>query len=239
MDFSLIIPIHNEEPILRKNVRLLYERLSANPLLGSFEIILACNGCTDASVEIAAELEKENPSIRHLALQERGLGNAIRVAAMAASYEPMMFYAIDLPFGLNVLDGSISAASRDGGSVIIGSKGHRGSVVQRSLARWLFSSTISVLNNLFFGLGVKDTQGSILFYKEPLRRFGAMMDNPGAFFQTQILIYSKLCGYRLTEIPVSLAKEMRRTRFKLISDGLGYIRSIIREKVKLAQKRVK
>ena len=128
---------------------------------------------------------------------------------------------------------SIEAARRHGGAVVIGSKGHKDSVVERSLMRRLFSSTIAVLNNLFFGLGVKDTQGSILFYGETIRRYHKLMDSQGAFFQTQILIYSALTGYKLVEIPVVLSEELRKTRFSLASDGLKYLSSIISEKIKL------
>lgn len=232
-DFTLIIPIHNEEAILRENAVKLHEYLKSLPYLDSFEIILALNGCTDGSERISAELAVSNPRIRHITIAGRGLGTAIKEAALAASYDMMMFYAIDLPFGLQVIGSSVETALKKGDSVVIGSKGHPDSDVQRTLARSLFSFTIATLNNVFFGLGVKDTQGSILFHKEPLRRFADLMDSPGAFFQTQILIYSKVCGADLIEIPVAL-KEVRRTRFKLIGDGLKYLSSILKEKKKLA-----
>jgi len=231
-DFTLIIPIHNEESILGANAVALYGYLKTLAYIDSFEIILSLNGCTDGSEKISAGLEKSHPGIRHIIIDGRGLGTAIKQAAEVASYDMMMFYAIDLPFGLKVIGSSIEAALRHPGAVVIGSKGHPDSDVQRSLARSAFSFTIATLNNLFFGLGVKDTQGSILFYKKPFKRFASLMDSPGAFFQTQLLIYSKVFGAPLVEIPVEL-KEVRRTRFKLIGDGLKYLSSILREKKKL------
>lgn len=233
MELSLIIPIHNEEPILAENTIKLYEYLEGLAFLESFEIVLALNGCTDASEEIAERLAKKYPVIKALSIEGRGLGNAIHKAAHSAQYEAMMFYAIDLPFGTSVIGDSIDAAAKNDGAVVIGSKGHKDSVVQRGFMRWLFSSTIATLNNLLFGLGVKDTQGSILFYGETVRRYHKLMDSPGAFFQTQILIYSQLAGFKLVEIPVSLSEELRKTRFSLASDGLKYLSSIFREKIKL------
>ena len=138
-----------------------------------------------------------------------------------------------LPFGLEVIGESIKASMAKGRAVVIGSKGHRDSVVERALARTLFSGTISFLNNLLFGLGVKDTQGSILFFKEPITRYGKYMDNPGAFFQAQILIYSRKCGFELMEIPVRLKEEMRKTRFSLAGDGWRYMKALFRERMKL------
>ncbi|MBI2401075.1 MAG: glycosyltransferase, partial [Deltaproteobacteria bacterium] len=216
--FSLIIPVHNEEPILETNALVLDRYLSSIKGL-DYEIILACNGCVDASENIAQKLADKNRRIRRLTIEGRGLGTAIKAAAMAARHDMLMFYAIDLPFGVDVIGESIKASLAKGAAVVIGSKGHRDSVVERALARTLFSGTICFLNNLLFGLGVKDTQGSILFFKEAVMKYGKYMDNPGAFFQAQILIYSRKCGFELMEIPVRLKEEMRKTRFSLAGDG--------------------
>jgi glycosyltransferase involved in cell wall biosynthesis len=191
--FSLIIPVHNEAPILEANAKALDRYLASVKGL-DYEIILACNGCVDSSVDIAAKLESQNPRIKRLVIEGRGLGTAIKAAAKAAKHEMLMFYAIDLPFGLEVIGESIRASMAKGRAVVIGSKGHRDSEVERALARTLFSGAISFLNNLLFGLGVKDTQGSILFFKEPITMYGKYMDNPGAFFKAQILIYIRKCG---------------------------------------------
>ena len=230
--FSLIIPVHNEAPILEANALALEKYLASIEGL-DYEIILACNGCVDSSEEIAAALAKSTPRIKHLSIEGRGLGTAIKAAAVAASHEMLMFYAIDLPFGLEVIGESVKASLDNNRAVVVGSKGHPGSTVERSVARTLFSGTISFLNNFFFGLGVKDTQGSILFFREPITRYGKYMDNPGAFFQAQILIYSKKCGYELMEIPVRLKKELRKTRFSLAGDGWRYLKAIFRERMKL------
>ncbi|CAG1065374.1 hypothetical protein BAC1_00955 [uncultured bacterium] len=230
--FSLIIPVHNEAPILEANAKALDRYLASVKGL-DYEIILACNGCVDSSVDIAARLESENPGIRRLVIEGRGLGTAIKAASKAAKHEMLMFYAIDLPFGLEVIGESIRASMAKGRAVVIGSKGHKDSKVERALARTLFSGAISFLNNLLFGLGVKDTQGSILFFKEPITRYGKYMDNPGAFFQAQILIYSRKCGFELVEIPVKLKEEMRKTRFSLAGDGWRYMKALFRERMKL------
>ncbi len=228
-NLSLILPIHNEAGILERNVTALSDYLREVEGLDSYEILLVLNGCTDGSEGVSSALSSARPEITHMTIKERGLGAAILKGTGAAAYDPVMFYAVDLPFGLSVIGDSIKSLLKNPGSVIIGSKGHRDSVVERGFMRSLFSFTISKLNNLFFGLGVKDTQGSILFHREPLMRFVGLMDNPGAFFQTQILIYSKLAGCKLIEIPVTLKKEERKTRFNLAGDGYRYIRSIFRE----------
>lgn len=239
MDFTLIIPVHNEEAVLERNALALYGCLEALKDVKRFELVLACNGCTDSSEEISRALSKRLPGVTHISIEGRGLGTAIKEAALKAKYPMVMFYAIDLPFGLDIIGRSIEASVKNCGAVVVGSKGHRESVVKRGIARSAFSGTISVLNNLLFGLGVKDTQGSILFYSGVVKKYSAMMDSPGAFFQTQILIYSKISGYAIVEIPVVLAREMRKTRFRLAGDGLKYVRALFAEKGKLSRARRK
>src|SRR3989304_8898722 len=145
--FSLIIPVHNEARVLYENAR----ALSAYPptLEGiDPEVLLSCNGGTDRAEEIAERLAKEDGRIRHLSLKARGLGAAIKEASGHARHEMLMFYAIDLPFGLSVIGESIDASLRNNGAVVVGSKGHRASVVEGGIARQLLSGTLPSLTPL-------------------------------------------------------------------------------------------
>jgi len=232
---SVVLPVHDEEAILEQNVVALERHLDALDQLDEFEILLVCNGCRDGSERIGARLaERMQGRVRALCLEIRGLGHAIRAGIGAASYDVIMFYAVDLPFGLEVFDHSIAAAYENRNRVVIGSKGHPASVVPRHLSRRLFSRVASLLNHLVFALDVKDTQGSLLFPKTIFTRYQAAMDSPGAFFQAQIVIYGHQMGCELLEIPVRLYPSgQRKTRFRLIGDGTKYIAAIFREKYKL------
>ena len=228
--------MHNEEPILEATVLAVERHLGALADLDGFEILLVCNGCQDASPRISAELEQRLPGrVRSLCLETRGLGRAISAGIAAAAYDHVMFYAVDLPFGLEVFDASIAASRHNRNRVVIGSKGHRQSQVPRQLWRGLFSRVASTMNRLLFALEVRDTQGSLLFPKAIFSRYHASMDSPGAFFQAQVVIYGHEMGCELIEIPVRLhpSGEQRRTRFKLVRDGTGYIAAIFRQKYKL------
>jgi hypothetical protein len=143
---------------------------------------------------------------------------------------------VDLPFGLDVVGDSIAALDGHSRRIVIGSKGHPASTIERSALRTLYSFVISTLNNLLFQLDVRDTQGSLLFPAEILRRYGWLMDSAGPFFQAQIVIYGRRMGCEIVEIPVVLKRDRgaRSTRFKLVNDGLTYIGAIVREKRKLA-----
>ena len=230
------MPVHNEEPILEATVLAVERHLRTMRELDGFEILLVCNGCQDASERISAELERRLPGrVRSLCLETRGLGRAISAGIRAAAYDFVMFYAVDLPFGLDVFDASVAAALENRNRVVIGSKGHHESQVPRQLFRGLFSRVASTMNRTLFALDVRDTQGSLLFPKAIFTRYHASMDSPGAFFQAQVVIYGHEMGCELMEIPVRLHQsgEDRPTRFKLMRDGTGYIAAIIRQKYKL------
>jgi dolichol-phosphate mannosyltransferase len=228
--------VHNEAPILETSVLALERHLGSLRDLDRFEILLVCNGCQDDSPHISADLERRMPGrVRSLCIPTRGLGRAISAGIESAAYDFVMFYAVDLPFGLQVFEASIAVARENGNCVVLGSKGHPQSRVPRPLSRRLFSRVASMMNNVVFGLGVKDTQGSLLFPKAIFTRHHAAMDSPGAFFQAQVVIYGHQMGYELVEIPVRLypSGDQRRTRFKLMRDGFGYMAAIVREKYKL------
>lgn len=236
-NLSVVLPVCNEESILEENVLALERHLAGMQQLDGFEILLVCNGCRDGSVRISERLADKVPGrIRTLCLDTRGLGHAVRAGISASSFDFVMFYAVDLPFGLTVFDESVAAARENRNRIVIGSKGHADSHVERSVPRWMFSRVISFLNNLLFDLDVKDTQGSLLFPKAVFRRHHAAMDSPGAFFQAQIVIYGRQIGCEMLEIPVRLfpRDNDHNMRFALIVDGAHYISAIFREKFKLA-----
>jgi glycosyltransferase involved in cell wall biosynthesis len=232
---SVVLPLHNEERVLEPYVLAIERHLDTSPLVDEFEVLLVCNGCVDRSEEIARHLAATRPQrIRTLSLPTRGLGHAIREGIRAAAHPTVMFYAVDLPFGLAVFDDSVAAALGNPDAVVIGSKGHPRSRVERRWTRQLFSRTISFANNALFGLHVRDTQGSLLFPRRIFERHHAMMDSAGPFFQAQIVIYGSRMGYNVLEIPVTLTERGgRKTRLKLAVDGGAYLRDLCREKLKL------
>lgn len=235
-NLSVVLPVHNEEAILERNVEALVQHLASLRVLDRFEVLLVCNGCRDRSEHVAEQLALRMPGqVRAMRLEGRGLGRAIAEGIRAASFDFVMFYAVDLPFGLRILDESVAAMRENRHRIVIGSKGHADSRVERGPARWMFSSAIALLNRVVFGLTVRDTQGSLLFPKAIFGRYHAVMDSPGAFFQAQIVIYGHLMGCDMCEIPVRLAPsgDERKTRFKLIGDGAKYLAAIVREKTRL------
>ena len=80
---SIVIPVYNEEGILHSAVVDLRERLA--PLGWQYEIILAENGSRDRTIEIAKELSRKYPEVRHISAGEPNYGKALRKAIFHAA----------------------------------------------------------------------------------------------------------------------------------------------------------
>jgi glycosyltransferase involved in cell wall biosynthesis len=89
---TVVLPVHNEEAILERNVLTLAQHLDAVEQLDEFEILLVCDGCYDESERVSAALVERLPGrVRTISLYVRGLGRAIRAGIAAASYDFVQF----------------------------------------------------------------------------------------------------------------------------------------------------
>ncbi len=73
---SIVIPVFNEEAILRAAILDLRDRLSFLPW--SYEIVIAENGSTDRTLEIATELAAHFGELRYRHTIEPNYGKALR-----------------------------------------------------------------------------------------------------------------------------------------------------------------
>src|ERR687884_11482 len=91
---SIVIPVYNEEGILRGSVLELKEMLRR--FEWSYELILSENGSRDRTVEIGKELEAEHPEVRMLSLGSPNYGLAMRAGILAARGQYVICDEIDL-----------------------------------------------------------------------------------------------------------------------------------------------
>ena len=223
---SLIIPVHNEKQTLEENCIKLYVYMKEK--CPNFEILLCDNGSTDNTFEISQDLHRKYDEIKAFKAIEKGIGLGIRLGIENAKYDKLMFYAIDLPFGLDVINKSFESDA----DVVVGSKAHKDSEVERTFIRTFFSFAYNLFIRLFFGLNVKDTQGSLMFRKSDVIKFLSKLDSRDAFFETQLLIGCARNKLKIVEIPVKLSAEVRQSRIRPLRDGLNMLMQIIRERLR-------
>lgn len=222
---SYCIGIYNEEEILLQSLEVLKSNLDT--ILGkhNFEIILVENGSTDKTCNILKGLQ--NKHIKVLYLKKKGHGAALRMALENASYDYCLLTAIDIPFGFNDLKQMLPLSSRY--DLIFGSKAHPDSKIKTDLKRKLASYIFRFLLWAFFRLPIRDPQGSIFINRSSILPILKYCQSDNAFFTTQLAIYSKLFGLRLAEIPVTLAANIRKSKYSVLRDGSDLFLTLLEE----------
>ena len=87
---SVVVPVYNAEPFLRKTVRCIQEQTDPN-----YEIILVNDGSTDGSWKICQELEQEDARVRVLTQENQGLSAARNAGVQMARGEYISFVDSD------------------------------------------------------------------------------------------------------------------------------------------------
>src|SRR4051794_16104136 len=78
-DVEIVVPVYNEAAGLEQSVRRLHRFLS-DGFPFSWRIVIADNASVDATPEVARGLALRLPGVRHLRLEQKGRGRALRAA---------------------------------------------------------------------------------------------------------------------------------------------------------------
>ncbi|MDX6765366.1 MAG: glycosyltransferase [Candidatus Methylacidiphilales bacterium] len=96
---SIILPAFNEAKVIRKTL----DSLRATDYPGDWEIVVADDGSTDATAQLAEETAASDPRIRVCRLSNRGKSNAIEAAMAHASRDILVFIDADTLFETSTL----------------------------------------------------------------------------------------------------------------------------------------
>ena len=204
-EVSIVIPIYNEEAILHQAVVGLLDRLSKVPW--SFEVVLAENGSTDGTREVAAGLvARFDPLVcRHT--EAPNYGRALKDGILAARGELVICDEIDLcdtEFHSRAL-----AILRDGSvDMVVGSKTMEGARDERPLKRRVGTVVINSMLRMTLGFQGTDTHGLKAFRREALRPIAEACVIERDLFASEFVIRAERAGLTVLEIPVRVL-EMR------------------------------
>jgi len=162
---SIVIPVYNEEAILRAAVADLRERLMDVPW--TFEIVIAENGSTDGTVGIAAALASKYDNIRWFSLGEPNYGLALRRGILEARGAFVVCEEIDLCDTV-FHEGAVRLLHHGDADLVIGSKLLSGSSDERPWARNAASRVYNGLLRAILGFRGTDTHGLKAFRREKL-----------------------------------------------------------------------
>ncbi len=203
-EFSVVIPVYNEEAILETSIRALFAKLDADG--ASFEIILAENGSIDATVEIAEKLCALDSRLTLLRCPQPNYGLALRLGIERARGKYVICDEIDL--GDTVFYHNALSRLRDGVELVVGSKRHPDSNDQRPWVRRQGTQVINLMLRLSLDFQGTDTHGLKAFLREALLPICEKCTVEHDLFASESVIRAGRDGLRYEEIPLTL-REIR------------------------------
>lgn len=221
---SIVIPVYNEEAILRAAVLDLVDRLE--PLGWSYELILAENGSTDHTRALATALSERFKQLVCRHTDEANYGEALRDGILHAHGDIVICDEIDLcdtDFYRRALDLLADPAV----DFVIGSKAMVGARDERPLSRRLGTRVINGLLRWTLGFQGTDTHGLKAFRRaaiEPVAR-ACLIDRD--LFASELVIRAQRAGLGVREIPIRVL-EKRPPSVHLLRRVPNVIKSLVK-----------
>ncbi|MFN7990208.1 MAG: glycosyltransferase family 2 protein [Thermoanaerobaculia bacterium] len=219
---SVVMPCLNEAETLERCVKRAVETLAASGLPG--EVIVADNGSTDGSQEIAVRA-----GARVVPVPERGYGAALLGGIAAARGRHVVMGDADDSYDFGEVPAFV-AKLEEGNDLVMGSR-FRGKIEPGAmpfLHRWLGNPVLSFLGRLFFQVPTSDFHCGIRgFRKEAIDRIG--LRTTGMEFASEMVVKASLFGLRIGEIPVTLRKDgrSRPPHLRTWRDGWRHLRFLL------------
>jgi glycosyltransferase involved in cell wall biosynthesis len=230
---DIVIPVLNEEVALAGCIEKLYAFTDDYPER-DWRIVVADNGSTDRTTEIATELSEKHSSLSLSRLDQRGRGRALKKAWGESDADVRLYMDVDLSTDLKALPLLVAAIADDGFEVAIGSRLTKGSeVVDRTLKREITSRGYNMLIHLFFPLTkFKDAQcGFKAISRKTAENILPLVKDNAWFLDTELLLLAGKVGYDIKEIPVHW-KDDPDTRVKIVSTAWQDVKGLIRLRFK-------
>src|SRR6266542_1084946 len=204
---DVVVPVYNEEADLDRCVRRLSAHLRAT-FPYPFQITVADNASTDATLEVARALQRDLPEVSVVHLAEKGRGRALR-AAWSASAAPVLAYLdVDLSTDLAALFPLVAPLISGHSDIAIGTRLSRDARVVRGVRREVISRCYNLLLRGTLAVGFSDAQcGFKAIRKDVAERLLPLVQDAGWFFDTELLVLAQQAGLRVHEVPVDWVED--------------------------------
>lgn len=201
---SIVIPVYNEESILRAAVVDLVDRLAVLPW--SYELLIAENGSTDGTREVASVLERRFAQLSCLHVAEPNYGRALRAGILRARGEVVICDEIDLG-DVDFYERAIAELQDPAVDFVVGSKAMKGAVDERPLHRRLGTLVINALLRVTLGFTGTDTHGLKAFRAASVRPIAQACLVDRDLFASELVVRAERAGLGVREIPVRVLEK--------------------------------
>jgi glycosyltransferase involved in cell wall biosynthesis len=222
VEVSVVIPCLNEANSLGSCIDKAVTAFRAAALAG--EVIVADNGSTDGSMQIA-----EERGARVVRVEQRGYGSALHAGIAAARGPFIVMGDADDSYDFGEVP-KFAEMLRQGYDVVMGNRFH-GEIKPKAMPwhhKYIGNPGLTALLNLFFRTGIGDSHcGMRGFTRAVYERMD--LRSTGMEFASEFVIKAAQLKARITEIPVTLwpDKRGRPPHLRSFRDGWRHLRFML------------
>lgn len=236
MKILIALPVHNEELILAKNIKLTLDFCRQNFPNNEFRIIIAENNSKDQTLQIGCGLANEFAEVGFVSTVEKGKGRGIKAAWESEPADVYIFMDADLATDLSALPELIKSIEA-GFDLVIGSRFHAKSKVDRSLFRKTVSLGYFMVLKTVLGLKINDAPcGFKAISQKAKEALLPQIENLEWFFDSELVILAEKQGFKIKEIPVDWSEKSdfgRKSKINLFKIAPQYLNQVLRIKKRI------
>jgi len=195
------LPCHNDAAFLEKAVDAVRERLASHE--GDYLIVIAEDGSTDGSAELAGTLASSDPSIVHIHDDRKlGRGRALMNAWERFDGEIYAYIDCDLATDMSFFPQLIGYIE-EGYDLATGSRYVEGAVTTRPFLRGITSKAYNWIIRVVFSDGIQDHQCGFKAFSRGMVEHILKENRDGDWFwDTEAIVLARRGGFKLVEFPV-------------------------------------
>lgn len=222
LELSVVLPCLNEERTLATCIQKAQSSLNKHGIAG--EIIIADNGSTDQSIEIALAHGAQVVNVR-----EKGYGNALKGGFAAAQGKYILMADADDSYELDNLMPFVEKL-REGYDLVMGNR-FEGGILPGAMPwhhRYIGNPVLSFIGKLFFRSPANDFHCGIRgFTKAAIEQINPR--TTGMEFASEIVIKASILGMKVCEVPTLLFPDGRDRppHLRSFRDGWRHLRFLL------------
>ena len=232
MLLSVVIPVYNEEKIIKESVSRLTEYLRSLGI--SFEVLISDDGSRDSGAGTVSALSQKYNEIRLLCNPlNRGKGAAVRDGMLSAKGNYVIFTDCDLAYGTEVIYEILKRLQSGASDIVIGSRTlHPDGYAGYSPFRKAVSENYMKILNRTLKIPHSDFQCGLKgFTAEAKDRIFTLCKTNGFAFDLEVLLLAEKLKFSVSEIPVKVLSEIKhRSKVKMVPEAVKMIRDITKIK---------
>jgi glycosyltransferase involved in cell wall biosynthesis len=250
---EITVPVRDEERTLAANVTALVTWLEAHSVCAAhtvcaaqsvcvspgiqgqrrrtgfdWRIVVAENGSSDATAQVARALAERDARIGVLELGAAGRGGALRAAWLASDADVVAYMDVDLSTNLDAFAALVAPLLDGTAAVSIGTRLAPASRVRRCLRRELLSRGYNALTRRVCGARFSDAQcGFKALRADVARELVPLVEDDGWFFDTELLLRAQRAGHAIHEVPAEWIEDLD-SRVRLVPTIIADVRGVWR-----------